>query len=133
MKIYFAHPVNTYGSELERQLMVAIERLLPGAVVENPNQEVHQRGYQTTKLRTGNGMQYFEEEVLPQCDRCVILAFSEGTLGAGVVKEAQFFLALQQPVWEIDPYIASLTVIHRIDPKRALTVEQTRERIKKPW
>src|SRR5437899_2122953 len=133
MKLYFAHPVNVYGRPLEDELIVAIETLL-GCEVENPNQPHHAEGYQRA------GMSYFYDEVLPDCDGCVVLPFSDGKLGRGVAGEAKWFLERGLPVHIIGsiPFICArdLTELEaehllRLDPLLVLSVDETRQRIRR--
>ena len=94
---YFAHPVNTYNTPLESAAMKFIERALPGAEVENPNQPHHRVGYARYAERakesstTHKGMNYFFDEVLPGCDSCIAMPFLDGRMGLGVAGEAKKF------------------------------------------
>ncbi len=106
-KIYFAHTVNSYDTDLEKEQLSLTKKFF-GVRIENPNQPHHQKGYATYKERykdhpTKSGMTYFYEEVLPGCDMCVCQIFLDGKWGAGVAHEAIFFLERGQPVWVIQP------------------------------
>ena len=128
-KLYFMHPVNTYGTELELELLGTIRRYFNGWTVENPNQKKHQEGYENFKRETGNGMKYFTEMVLPECGMGVYLAFRDGTIPAGVAKEAEYFLDRGRPLWEIIP---SFDPVPRreIPADKVLSVQDTRARIR---
>lgn len=102
MKLYFGHPVNTYGTELEERIIAEILRLFPESTVENPNQPKHQKGYDRYKRGYGNGMGYYFQEVLPECDGGIVLPFGDGALGAGVFGEARFLMDRGKPVWIIE-------------------------------
>lgn len=133
MVIYFAHPVNTYNTELEKKLIVKIGQVFPSCFIENPNQGKHQKGYQKWKERTGNGMAYYFAEVLPFCDFGIYLPFRDGKWGTGVAGEAKFFV-LRRNV----PLVLTVNVhgdIRLIFFKsiRILSVEETRERILLPY
>lgn len=124
--IYFAHPVNTYGTEREKDLVRKIEKVFSPCSVENPGREKHQKGYQRWKERTGNGMEYFFAEVLPLCDFGIYLPFRDEAWGAGVFKEAQFFNT---------PYVWSINADAEIrfvclEGVRRLSVEETKIRIR---
>ena len=129
-RIYFGHPINTYNSELEQSLIIAIERYFSAQEhqIENPNQACHQEGYQRYREQQGNGMQYFTCEVLPQMNVGVFLAFEDGALGSGVWKEAIFLQQQGSTIYEIDREgnIAELD----LDESRKLSVEETRLQVR---
>lgn len=105
---YFAHPINVYNTPLEDDIVSLITQRLPGTVVENPNQLHHRKGYEEWKkrsedARTGAGMGYFFEVVLPACNGCVALPFLDGKVGAGVAGEIAFFIKREQPVYFVEP------------------------------
>ena len=45
-KLYFGHPVNVYGTDLEKKLLEKIAADFPDWNIENPNQKNHQEGYE---------------------------------------------------------------------------------------
>jgi len=47
MKIYYAHPINTYGTDLEKKDLDTLSKL--GFTILNPNELIHQEGYQETE------------------------------------------------------------------------------------
>ncbi len=100
-KIYFGHTVDLYNTPKEGELIAAIERALPQYAVENPNQPVHEEGYQTAKRETGKGMSYYFEKVLPKMDAGVFQPFADGKFGAGVFGEAEFLHEQGRPIYEI--------------------------------
>ncbi len=70
-KMYFGHPINTYGTELEKKLIEIIFKAFPQYEIEDPGQKHHSDGYRHWKETTGNGMNYFCSEViiLERCPR----------------------------------------------------------------
>lgn len=140
-KVYYAHPVNVYDTELEKQTVKLIEETLR-VVVENPNQPHHQVGYKVWKDKYDNdpaksgGMSYFYEEVLPKCQGCVCQIFMDGKWGLGVAGEAGFFIEKGQPVWVLEPednIIRPITaeeesLVATCDPRLVLSREETRRR-----
>ena len=110
--IYFAHAVNSYGTDIEdvAEVLVA-DALCDGdrSRIENPNQPRHQEGYSRyaeRKEQAGKdhkGMSYFYDEVLPQCGGCVAMPFLDGKLGLGVAGEARWFAERDMPVWLMEP------------------------------
>lgn len=110
-RIYFAHPVNVYDTELEWQMLKVIQEAFPDVAIENPNQSHHQIGYAEWKKRLEGdktkqgGMSYYYDVVLPECDSCVGMPFLDGKFGAGVAGEMKFFLNKNQSVFYIFPEI----------------------------
>ena len=140
-RIYFAHTVNSYSTDLEKELVKLINDFF-GTEIENPNQPHHQVGYKTWKEKyrghpTKSGMTYFYEIVLPDCDACVCQIFLDGKWGAGVANEALFFIKKEQSVWVINPKtheIRPITagekdLIVKNDPSLMLSIEETRFRV----
>jgi len=131
--LYFAHPVNTYGTASERKLVPYIFEFFLQAFevvkIENPNTEEHCKNYAKWKQAyASNGMNYFIEEVLPKCNCAIFLPFRDNTIGAGVWKEVQYFLNLQLPVWMINRTGKITPILSR--PKHlCLSVKETKSRI----
>ncbi len=106
---YFAHPINTYNTELERSLVKLIGDYLGVQewAIENPNQSQHQVGYTQFAERarladtSHKRMNYFYEMIIPHCDSCVALPFLDGRLGYGVAGEAQKCLRDGKPIFLI--------------------------------
>jgi len=126
--MYFGHPVNTYNTELEKILIAKIARRFPDRVIENPNQEKHQEGYDRWKKKTGNGMGYYFFEVLPYCDTGIYLPFRDGAWGAGVFAEAKFFY--EPWVWTIDAD-GSIRLV-QLETVQVLGIKETRHRLYGP-
>ena len=122
--LYFAHPVNVYDTDLERALLACIAERFPAYRILNPNAPEHAAGY------AAKGMRHFFEDILPQCDLCVLLAFPDRQIGKGVYAEAEQLHDGCNPVWEILPSGEFLTWAP--NPARMLTVEETRARIRMP-
>ncbi len=130
--IYFGHPVNTYGTELESELLAVIRECFPGNEIENPNQKKHQDGYKEWKEKTGNGMDYFYKKVLPACQIGIFLPFRDGKWGAGVYKEAKKMSETGCPIFRIsNEGLISLVKIEDIAPL-SISIEETRARVRTP-
>lgn len=131
-KIYFGHPRNTYGTELEQKLLAIISQCFPEFDIENPGQNLKHRVNQIRlwKKITGNGMNYFFFEILPKCHAGIFLPFRDDKWGAGIVGEAEFLIKKRFLVWQIDfNGIISKIGLDEIKTK-ALSVEETRVRIR---
>lgn len=133
-KLYFGHPINTYNTSLELELLSLMPDLFPMWEIENPNQQKHQDGYKKFGEEKGNGMLYFTEVVLPACGGGVFLPFRDGKLGAGIAKEALCLLDKDLPCWEI-ALKGALAVVMDLSKDdfmedRVLSVEETRARLR---
>ncbi|MBT4322201.1 hypothetical protein HOD53_03380 [Candidatus Woesearchaeota archaeon] len=127
-KMYFGHPVNTYGTEQESELVEKIKKVFPGHEVENPNQPHHEEGYQARKSRGERGRDYYFKDVLPNMDAGTFLPFEDDMLGAGVYGEAEFLADAGKPIYEIS--IGGVITRLELDESRRLSVEETRKRIR---
>lgn len=130
-KLYFAHPINVYGTELQRSLLGALAEAFPSWTVENPDQPHHQAGYERYAREKGRGMLYYFEEVVPKMKGVAYLPFRDGMIGKGVYGEAERILEATGRCWEISPE-GLIVPVDRLSPVRCLTVEATRERIRRP-
>jgi hypothetical protein len=130
--LYFGHPVNTYNTNLEGRMIFAIKEFFPDWLIENPNQPIHEKNYQEWKARTGSGMNYYYQEVLPKCTMGVFLPFRDGSFGAGVFGEAKFIQDLGHPIYKINPRGNSIWLLD-LSRVHVLSVEETRARIKLPY
>lgn len=124
--VYYAHPLTEYDTQREELVVAGLE--LCWDQVVNPNTPEHSAGY------AAHGMAHFDR-VCADCDACVFSSFSDGKVGAGVYREAQQFLETGRPVFEAhvvglgEQRQAVLLPTGGIDPRRVLTIEQTRKRI----
>ena len=132
MRLYFGHPINAYNIPLEVSLLKRIEKAFPDWEIENPNQERYTQQYLLWKKTRGDGMAFFYKEVLPTCQGGVFLAFPEGTWGAGVFGEAECLAMRACPIWEIT-HQGIITKIRTLSRVRALTIAETKLRVKKPF
>jgi len=129
-KLYFGHPINVYGTDLQRALLARIAERFPDWEIENPDQPHHDEGYRRRKEATGRPMDYYTQEVLPGCGGGVFLTFRDGMFGAGVFAEAVAIHGQGGPVWEIDAEGRVSALL--LDGRRALSVDETRSRIRLP-
>jgi len=126
-KIYFGHPINFYNTQKEKSLIESIHANFAGFEVVSPHEKFHQMRYQHYKNSRGDGMAYFFEEVLPQMDAGVFLAFEDGMFGRGAFREANFLNRLKKPVYEIK--LEGIILPLQVDDSRMLSVEETRKRV----
>jgi len=129
-KLYFAHPVNTYGQPIESDLVEFIRLSFQDWDIENPNQKKHQDGYADFKKRTGNGMNYFFDEVLPSMDGVIGMPFLDGKIGAGVFGEEENIFKRTGNLWTIthNKVLSGINDVFVLKPF-ALTPDETRPRV----
>lgn len=128
--MYFGHPINVYDTSLEKFLVRAIQLWFHDWEIENPNQPKHQEGYARWKAERGRGMDYYYQEVLPQCHGGVFLPFSDGKWGTGVWGEAKFLADRDLPLYTIS-HQGIISVAH-LSEADCLTVPETRSRVYMP-
>ena len=128
-RLYFGHPINVYHTELERFLLEKIAEEFPDWEIENPNQPRHDAGYQEWQEKTGRGMNYFFEVVLPECRGGVFLPFRDGAWGMGVFGEAEFLRDRGFPLWHVT-VDGTILPIANLDEVSVLSVAETRLRIR---
>ncbi len=127
-RVYFGHPVNLYHTPKEAELEQKINEFFPELNIENPNRKIHGEGYQTWKKKTGNGMKYFYNQVLPNVKKGIFLPFEDGKFGAGVFKEAKWLADRGVDIYEIN-LNGEITKIKNLDSIRCLSIEETRKRV----
>ena len=130
-KLYFAHPINTYGTPFERECLLLIAEKFPDGHFEvvNPSDQIHID--KVAELRKDdpkvNVMPYFID-LVNSCDDAVVLPFLDGMWGAGVWAEADKIHQKGGVVWVIHPENYYISLVPRV----RLTVEETRARIRNP-
>jgi hypothetical protein len=123
-RLYFGHPINSYGTDIEKKLLRYISIMFRGWEIENPNQELHQKKYEQWKKKTGNGMDdYFLKRVLPNCQGGVFLPFHDGAFGAEVYAEAKFLAKQNFRIWTISP--EGVTTRFDLSKHSPLSTEET--------
>jgi hypothetical protein len=101
--------VNAYNTPVEEAALKLIAAVFPEDEVENPNQPQHQAGYKAYQERTAKdrdthkGMNYFFDEVLPNCGGCIAMPFLDGRMGLGVAGEAKWFVTRQMATYGMFP------------------------------
>jgi hypothetical protein len=136
--VYFAHPVTHYGKDIEIECEKTIREemklhLESEIEIFNPNQVWLDRLYKNRKLtRHPNPFEIFTE-IVGVCDVVVGVTFTDGKIGAGVYKE----MVSSDSNYGYPTYVlpADSKFVFEFNEKQishlALTIEETRERIKK--
>lgn len=130
LRIYFAHPVTTYDTCVETEVLVAIKKWVGAdTFVENPNTLRHQTNY----LR--RNFDYWLD-LARTCNVCVFMPFDDRRVGSGVAAEIQTFFDRFKRESRVYEWVPIENLFRRRDsdyfaaPGRVLTVEETRERIR---
>lgn len=122
-KLYFAHPVNTYNKPIEQKALELLAREFPDYAVLNPNAPEHEKAYRK------EGMEYFARMVR-STQAMAVLPFDDGSIGAGIAKEALESLVQGSPVFYLSPPNLEIKKLEGLSGLVILTVEQTRARLK---
>ena len=136
-RIYFGHPVNTFGTETEEEVIENVLSFLKKLsfdggckwIIENPNTQIHQERCLEEKNKSGNAMTYFFDCVLPICSGGIFLPFRDGKWGKGVAGEAKFLIKNNCPVWEIT-HTGQIRKITTLSNLEILSVYDTRKKIR---
>ena len=130
-RCYFAHPMSIYNTEYEKEI---IDSLSEKFDVLNPSDKKYQEDIKKYReIYKTNYMKYFDDLVL-ECDVVAYLPFTDYKIGAGVYYEALKMFEKGGEVYEIDyeTYEISKVDIDYIE-RNKLSIDETRERIKKPF
>ncbi len=123
MRVYFGHPISTYGTQLESDLILQIQHFFCGAEVINPASGDYCKGW------ADHGMAFFDGQMLPLLDCGVFLPFQDGKWGSGVAYEVRKCLAQSKPCWKILP-TREISSLSALDDTECLNTEETRARIR---
>lgn len=153
--VYFGHPVNSYGNDVEAAALHRIAKYFrknwgenshTDWAIINPNGTEHQKGYQSHKRyqqslecpSQNGGMGYFRAliEANP-FEAGVFIPFyidREWALGAGVIKEIKWLLEKNSEVFIMDSKGELVELPGDWEnPEHILNIEQTRELINEPF
>lgn len=121
-KVYFAHPINTYNTILEKYFLEYLSKY-PSYEVINPNSPHHEMGYKK------EGMDYFKKLVLT-CDKLYAFGFSDNSIGAGISKEMDWMREKGGTVLFV-PFFTQLEemFVPSKNQFKVLNVEETRRRL----
>lgn len=117
-RVYFAHPMSTYNTDLEQKCLERIHKKFPDYEIVNPNGRVHQEACRLTS------MEYFKL-LVDYCDVVVALPYADGKYGAGVAYEMQMAFQRRKPVYRTDGKSIALENFFKVRP---LTIEETSKR-----
>jgi len=128
-KIYFAHPISTYGTNIEKESISILEE--NGFDVLNPGAKEQQDDFIIFRKNNPNDyMKYFDDLVL-RCDSFAYLPFRDDKIGAGIVYESDIASKNNMKIYKID-LINRIIIEVDFDYilKNRLSVDETRHRIR---
>lgn len=130
MKIYFAHPINTYETPVDEKCIQIIKDNL-GEQIINPSDKLIQKTFGEYRIAHPDTYMEFFKELVSSCDTIVYLPFKDGMVGAGIWYEVKNVFENGGKIYEIDLPTDSVSEVDfpYVDGKR-LSVEDTRIRIK---
>jgi hypothetical protein len=135
-RIYFAHPINTYNTDLEHELIQAIHgHFESDIIIVNPSDLVHQVMVMDIKAFHDNAevasqkvMEYFLH-LTATCQGGVGLPFHDGMFGAGVYTELKHIEQNHHTIWIIT-HRGDIEIISDLSTFTPLSVDDTRARIR---
>lgn len=124
-RVYYAHPMCTYNTILEKFFIEYIQSCEPNTLLVNPNNPEHQEGYER------EGMEYFKN-LVKSCNALYAHGFGDNSIGAGVAKEMDWMKEMGKTV-EFFPLFEHSTYQKKLnssDEFRVLSIEETRAKLK---
>ncbi len=130
MNIYFAHPVNTYKTEVEKNCLDIINQNLDGRVM-NPGDDFLQGKFLEYRAEHPDTYMDFFKELVSRCDVIVYLPFRDKKIGAGAWFEVKEVMEKGHDGYEIDLENETMNKVD-LDYVNAnkLSIDETRIRIK---
>lgn len=122
--IYYAHPMNLYGTEQETRDLKTIKLLFPNKEILNPNSPEIQRQAKNIKKDTNSSeevMKYFLDIIEDMCDSLIFRGLPNNDITAGVWVEIKHAEKCDYPVVELPCLLSSY---------RELSIDDTREYLK---
>lgn len=131
--IYFAHPINTYNTPIEKDCIDAIELKFPGFTIINPSDIKYQNEFSDYRSKEKeNYMPYFKS-LVDKCSIIVYLPFQDYKVGSGVYYEI-CSIENKNNIYQIDAIefnISKVSMEYVEDNK--IDVDETRKRIKSKY
>ena len=124
IRVYFAHPINTYDTILEKYFLEYFGKFNDVEIV-NPNKIEHQEGYKK------EGMDYFKK-IVQSCDKLYAFGFGDNSIGAGISKEMDWMFEKGGEVIFL-PFFTELEQQVVKDSNKqfnVLSVDETRSKLK---
>jgi hypothetical protein len=136
--IYFAHPMSLYGTPMERRLMSRLESA--GWTVVNPSAKKHQERVNQIKKEfppeeAGERVMEYFVSLCRTCGGIAFTPFPDGSIGAGVAKEAAHFVenkkVLIEATWDNEKGRVILNRKNDLSGYRILSIDETRAMLTK--
>lgn len=117
-KIYYAHPISTYGSIIETKDIETLSNL--GLSVLNPNNAEIQEEYQEIKKKDGENPMNLFKNLINQCDCFCFRGLPDSSIPSGIAFELEYAKELGLPIIEL-PCSLYKRVINHSQTKEYLT------------
>ena len=117
MRIYYAHPMNTYGSAIEKEDIETLAKL--GFTVLNPSDEYFQNSFLKYKQENPNNYFQYFSDLVSTCQALAFRAFPGNLIGAGIAAEIKIAEKLGLPIVQLPCQM-----------NRILTISETRTLLK---
>lgn len=100
LKCYYAHPMSTYNSRIEKQDLELLEKL--GFEVLNPNQmNIQEEMNEYIKVHGRDKVMDYFNTLIDECDLVAFRGNPDNTILSGVASEISYTLEVGKPVIEL--------------------------------
>jgi|GEM_PF-2122224 len=127
-RLYFAHPIGTYGSRAETEALTIINQRFAGYDIINPG-DVHH-------VANGTGNFDYYRALVEGAEALIYLPFADGKIGAGIAGEVRTMRKKHGQIYELkvnregQPTGQVMAIESDLDSQRVLSREKTGERNK---
>lgn len=129
--IYFAHPINTYNTEIEDKSIESIKKKFINSKIINPGEKKHQDEFDVYRRNNPNNYMKYFKDLVSNCTSIVYLPFRDDKIGAGIRYEVYQLNRGGYDIYRVDPidYSISKVDMDYVD-NNTLSIGETRIRIK---
>lgn len=125
-RLYFAHPIGTYGSRAETEALKIINQRFHGYDIINPGDAHH--------MANGTGNFDYYRALVAGAEALIYLPFADGKIGAGIAGEVRTMRKKHGQIYELKvnteghPTGQVMAIESDLDSQRVLSGEETRSR-----
>lgn len=123
---YFAHPISMYKTDIEKECM----QILKEYNFDSLNPSDYQEDFNKYRENHPTGYMAYFKGLVDKCSSVSYLPFSDGSIGAGIVYEAEYGHSKGYNIYEIDyinKSIKKVDINHVIDNQ--LSIDDTRKKL----
>ena len=100
--IYFAHPINTYGTPIESECLSLIQERFPSCRIINPGEKDLQKDFTLYRQDNPNDYMRYFKQLVNDCNYIVYLPFRDEMIGAGIWYEIQHLATMNDNIYQIN-------------------------------